>query len=442
MHSLLRQRHDVTNTARQSGPGALDCTLGRIVTAPIAGVAGAGSAVTYRPQRMKFGIFLAPFHRLGENPTLAMDRDLELIEHLDRLGFDEAWIGEHHSAGWELIADPALVIAAAAGRTRSIMLGTGVTSLPYHHPLMVADRMVQLDHLTRGRVMLGVGPGALTSDAYMMGIEPTTQRRRMEQSLEAIIALLAGDEPVNMETDWFTLKDARLQLSSYTHPHLPLAVAHSFSPAGPTAAGRFGMGLLSVSSFQPGGLISLQQAWGWATEAAERHGQEISRDDWRVVIPFHLADTKEQAFADVEAGALAYNVEYFAETLGRPSAPGEETVQAMAERGGAIIGTPQDAIDAVERILDLAGGFGGVLGLAHEWAPSREKMHYSYELWARYVAPHFQHQLDSIRDSQQWVAGHRDDIFGPRGATTQQAFDDAGVALPEGMAERMQRGRT
>ncbi len=398
--------------------------------------------MTYRPQRMKFGIFLAPFHRVGENPTLAMDRDLELIEHLDRLGFDEAWIGEHHSAGWELIADPALTIAAAAGRTRSIMLGTGVTSLPYHHPLMVADRMVQLDHLTRGRAMLGVGPGALTSDAYMMGIEPTTQRRRMEESLEAIVALLAGDEPVNMETDWFTLKDARLQLSSYTHPHLPLAVAHSFSPAGPTAAGRFGMGLLSVSSFQPGGLISLEQAWGWATEAAEQHDQEISRDDWRVVIPFHLADTKEQAFADVEAGALAYNVEYFAETLGRPSEPGQETVQAMVERGGAIIGTPQDAIDAVERILDLAGGYGGVLGLAHEWAPSREKTFYSYELWARYVAPHFQHQLDSIKGSQQWVASHSDDIFGPRGAATQQAFDDAGVPLPEGMAERMQRGRT
>src|SRR5690606_31997241 len=121
--------------------------------------------------------------------------DIELLEHLDRLGFDEAWIGEHHSAGWETIADPRLIIAAAAGRTRSIRLGTGVTSLPYHHPLIVADRMVQLDHMTRGRAMLGVGPGALTSDAYMMGIEPSDQRRRMGEALDAIMALFRSDEP-------------------------------------------------------------------------------------------------------------------------------------------------------------------------------------------------------------------------------------------------------
>ena len=68
---------------------------------------------------MKFGIFLAPFHRVGENPTLAIDRDMELIEWLDHLGYDEVWIGEHHSAGWELIASPEVFIAAAAERTKS-----------------------------------------------------------------------------------------------------------------------------------------------------------------------------------------------------------------------------------------------------------------------------------------------------------------------------------
>ena len=113
------------------------------------------------PERMKFGVFMAPFHRVGENPTLALDRDLELIEWLDFLGFDEAYIGEHHSAGWETISSPEIFIAAAAGRTRHIRLGTGVVSLPYHHPYMVASRMVLLDHLTKGRVILGVGPGGL-----------------------------------------------------------------------------------------------------------------------------------------------------------------------------------------------------------------------------------------------------------------------------------------
>ena len=126
--------------------------------------------------RLRFGFFLAPFHPVGQNPTLALERDLQLIEHLDALGFDEAWFGEHHSAGYEIIASPEVFIAAAARRTKQIRLGTGVSSLPYHHPFMLADRMVLLDHLTRGHVMLGVGPGALPSDAFMMGIDPAKQR--------------------------------------------------------------------------------------------------------------------------------------------------------------------------------------------------------------------------------------------------------------------------
>ena len=99
---------------------------------------------------MRFGIFLAPFHPVGQNPTLALERDLDLICHLDRLGFDEAWIGEHHSAGYEIIASPEVFIAVAAERTKRIRLGTGVSSLPYHHPLMLADRMVPVSytHLT------------------------------------------------------------------------------------------------------------------------------------------------------------------------------------------------------------------------------------------------------------------------------------------------------
>src|SRR6266576_2965619 len=138
---------------------------------------------------MKFGIFLAPFHRIGENPTLALGRDMELIEWLDYLGYDEVWVGEHHSAGWELISSPELFIAIAAERTRSIRFGTGVISLPYHNPLMVANRIIQLDHHTRGRVMFGAGPDLLASDALMLGIDPTTQRDRMAEGIDVILRL-------------------------------------------------------------------------------------------------------------------------------------------------------------------------------------------------------------------------------------------------------------
>ena len=143
---------------------------------------------------MRFGLFLPPFHALEENPTLAFERDLQLLEALDRMGYDEAWIGEHHSAGWEVIASPEIFIGAASERTKRIMLGSGVTSLPYHHPFLVAQRFVQLDHMSRGRIMLGCGPGALVSDAAMMGIDPMDQRRRMEESLAATAKDEAGDD--------------------------------------------------------------------------------------------------------------------------------------------------------------------------------------------------------------------------------------------------------
>ena len=190
------------------------------------------------PERMTFGIFLGPFHRVGENPTLAFRRDMELIEWLDELGYDEAWIGEHHSAGWEIISSPELFIAAAAERTRHIKLGTGVVSLPYHHPFMVANRMVQLDHMTRGRVMFGVGPGALPTDAYMMGIAPSTQRRKMDESLGIILRLFTEDEPITYKGEWFELNEALLQIKPYQRPYMPLAVASIQSPSGVVLAGN------------------------------------------------------------------------------------------------------------------------------------------------------------------------------------------------------------
>lgn len=394
----------------------------------------------YRPSRMRFGIFMAPFHRVGENPTLALDRDLELIEYLDSLGYDEAWIGEHHSAGWEIIASPELMIAAAAQRTRTIKLGTGVSSLPYHHPLILADRMVQLDHMTRGRAMFGVGPGALTSDAYQMGIESITQRPRMDEALGVILRLLNG-ETVDHESDWFTLRNARLQLGNYTTPHLPVAVASTFSPAGPTAAGKHGIGMLSVTASQPGGMTSAAGSWAMVEENAAKYGKTVSRDDWRVVLSMHLADSKEEAMNDIREGCTRFYKTYFGETLGSPAGGPDFSFENMVNAGGIICGTPDDAIEAVERIIDLSGGVGAILFQAGEWT-TWAKTKYSYELWARYVAPRFQGQYKPIVDNREWVSENRGTIFAPNQAAIGKAFADAGVAIPAPMLERMNRGRS
>jgi len=256
---------------------------------------------------MRFGIFLAPFHPVGQNPTLALERDLELIQHLDSLGFDEAWIGEHHSGGYEIIASPEVFIAIAAERTRHIRLGTGVSSVPYHHPLILLDRMVLLDHLTRGRVMLGVGPGALPSDAHMQGIDTGEQRRMMAEAVEAMMALLAGDEPVNRETDWFKLRDARLQLRPYTHPCFEIGIAATVSPAGPRLAGRFGLSLLSIGATSTAGFDILGSAWGIMEQRAAEFGASVDRRGWRMVGPMHIAETEEQAREDVKFGLLDFH---------------------------------------------------------------------------------------------------------------------------------------
>jgi limonene 1,2-monooxygenase len=366
----------------------------------------------------RFGIFLAPFHPTGQNPTLALERDLELMVHLDRLGYDEAWIGEHHSAGYEIIASPEVFIATAAERTKHLRLGTGVSSLPYHHPLMLADRMVLLDHLTRGRIMLGVGPGALPSDAFMMGISPARQRDMMEQALEAILLLLRSEEPVTFETDWFTLRDARLQLRPYQRPHFEVGVAAQISPSGPRAAGRFGCSLLSLGATSQNGFDALGYHWGVMEERAAQFGTTVERDRWRLVGPMHIAETKEQAVRDCAFGLEDW-VDYFTRVAALPLAPDtanhNDLVDALNASGLAVIGTPDDAIAQIQRLADQSGGFGTYLIMAHEWADRAETLR-SYELIARYVMPVFQTSADTLVASRDWAADNRPTFIGEAGA--------------------------
>jgi limonene 1,2-monooxygenase len=355
---------------------------------------------------MRFGNFMAPFHPVGHNPTLAIERDLDLIVLMDRLGFDEAWIGEHHSAGFEIIASPEVVIGVAAERTNHIKLGTGVSSLPYHNPLMLADRMVLLDHITRGRAMLGCGPGQLTSDAHMLGIPADEQRPRMEQCLDAIMRLLRG-ETVTMHTDGFTLVDARLQLKPYSDPCFDVAVAASFSPTGPRGAGRHGVGMLSIAATARQGMDLLAQHWATWEEVALEHGHVADRSKWRLVGPMHLAETREQAERDVEYGIAEFS-RYFAHLLPAGPVQGDTPAEIIAnnhQSGFAVIGTPEDAVAKIEELVEASnGGFGAFLLFDHDWAPPAAKLH-SYELFAEYVMPHFTGQLAGPAASQDWVIG-------------------------------------
>jgi limonene 1,2-monooxygenase len=373
---------------------------------------------------LRFGAFFAPYHDPLENPALALERDLELIQHLDRLGYAEAWVGEHHSTGWETIASPELFLAVAAERTRTIRLGTGAVSLPYHHPLTVADRIVLLDHLTRGRINFGVGPGGHLTDALMLGLDPGRLREMQAESLGVIVRLFTEPEPFTHTSDWFELHDAVLQLRPYQHPHPPIATTSMESPAGMQLAGRFGAGVLSLAvSRGPRGPIDLRTHWRIAEEAAAEAGTTVDRADWRLVVPIHVAETKGQAVEDVRAGAGRFLLDYVVGTTGRPSpvdGPHEKVVDQMMDIGAWIIGTPDEAIVAVERLLEQSGGFGALLIWGQEWG-GPEATRRSYELFARHVAPRFTGALAGLDASNRVARSKTDTLHQERTAGVERA---------------------
>ena len=303
--------------------------------------------------RLRFGAFLAPHHPVGEHPMLQFRRDLDLVELLDKLGYDEFWCGEHHSSGWEMIASPEMFLAAAGERTRRIKLATGVVSLPYHHPFNVAQRMVQLDHMTGGRAIFGSGPGALASDAHTLGVDPMVLRDRQDEAI-GIIRRLFNGERVTARSEWFTLQDAALQLLPLQE-EMPFAVASQISPSGMTLAGKHGIGIISIGSLSEEGLNALPTQWSFAEAAAAKHGKTVDRKNWRVLLSWHIAETREKARAEARDGLMRHHNEYITGTLQRPGSrpfkTPDEAVDKTAFSSGAVstIGTPDD-LDRTDQV--------------------------------------------------------------------------------------------
>ncbi len=316
--------------------------------------------------RLNFGAFLAPHHPVGEHPMLQFRRDLDLVEQLDRLGYDEFWCGEHHSSGWEMIGSPEMFLAAAGERSKRIKLATGVISLPYHHPFNVAQRMVQLDWMTGGRAIFGSGPGALASDAHTLGIDPMVQRDRQDEAI-GIIRRLFNGERVTAKSDWFTLQDAALQLLPLQE-EMPFAVASQISPSGMTLAGKHGIGIISIGSMSSEGLNALPTQWGFAEAAAAKHGKTVDRKNWRVLLSWHIAETREKARAEAREGLLRHHNQYVVGTLQRPDAkpfkdPDEAVDKtAFSDGASATIGTPDDLVARIKSVLEISGGFGTLVG--------------------------------------------------------------------------------
>ncbi|MDT4935753.1 MAG: limonene 1,2-monooxygenase [Pseudonocardiales bacterium] len=364
-------------------------------------------------RRLRFGAFVPPHHvPVIQNPTYSLERDVQICELMDQIGFEEAWFGEHHSCGVEPIGDPLMFIAHVANRTKYMKLGTGVLSLPYHNPLWVADRVVFLDHLTRGRAMLGLGPGALSTDASMVGIDAKDQRDALEQDTEVLMHLLTNDEPITIETPRYSLHEARLQLDSFSNPHLEVATAAIVSPSGPRLAGKHDLGMISIGATSAGGFDAVAHHWGTLTERAAEFGHTPDRSRWRLVAPFHIAETKDQAIKDVSYGIDAW-CDYLQHTASTPQMKVEgettkERIDWVIESGTGVIGTYKDAIAQIERLWDQSnGGFGAMLLFDHNWAPWQAKKEH-YHLFANFVMPHFQGTTKRLQANEAWTRSVRD----------------------------------
>jgi limonene 1,2-monooxygenase len=374
---------------------------------------------------MRHGIFMPPFHRLEQSATLGFQRNFEVLQAMDDLGFDEAWIGEHHSGGWETISSPEIFIASAAERTRRLKFGTGVISLPYHNPFNVANRIVQLDHQTRGRVMFGFGPGLLASDAHMLGVEPEQTRTRMGESLDVIVRLLAG-EVVTEKTEWYDLRDARLHLLPFTKPSPELAVASVVTPSGGALAGKYGTAMLCLAAGELDGFNVLDTNWAIAEKSAAEHGQTVERSRIRIVIGLHLADTVEKAKANLHFATREF-IDYVNNNFPRHKIPeGQDYVDWVIEHKVGIVGTPDMAIERIEEIQEKLGSFGTVLINGFPWADHHETIR-SLELYADYVIPYFEREKVARQGSYDWITERQTGFAQQRVRAVEKAFTDAGL---------------
>lgn len=349
---------------------------------------------------MRFGIFLQPVHHPTENPTLALERDLELIAHLDRLGYDEAWVGEHHSTGWENIAAPDVFIAAAAERTKTIRLGTGVVQLGLHHPLIALDRAIFLDHLTRGRSMFGVGVGGgLPSDLKVFGLSPEDAGRRLADSLDVMERLLFEEEPVSEKTDWFELHEAVLQISPYTKPHMPMAVA-STNPRNIETMGRLGGTVLAGPV--PG---KVDEIYSHLQRGAEQAGRSASRDQIVLSYAMHVAEDRDEAIESFKRGAITEHYELNVAVNGRPRPPGDPEQWYSGYVKQNMIGSVEDVTDKIDGLIEETGGFGGILFTSRDWPGTGPALR-SWEIFARQVAPVFGGHTESQHRAARAAAAH------------------------------------
>ncbi|GBD38440.1 3,6-diketocamphane 1,6 monooxygenase [bacterium HR37] len=341
---------------------------------------------------MQIGFFTMPLHPPGSDFTRTLDEDLEQIVFLDKLGFKEAWIGEHFTAGWENIPAPDLLIAKAIPLTQNIVLGIGVSCMPNHNPFVLAHRIAMLDHLAHGRFYWGVGAGSFVGDFQVFGINPKSgeQRTLTYEAVETVLKLWTDPKPGIYENKYwrFCVPEPQLDLGlgvhvkPYQKPHPPIAVA-GISEGSQTLeiAGERDWIPMSIN------LVNqriLKTHWEAVERGARRRGVVPDRSKWRVARDVYVAETTDQARHEVLGGTLARDFEsYFFKYVSKirgtmdifksdPSVPDSSVTVEYLLDNLWIVGSPDDVAEKIRALYDYLGGFGVLLVMGHEWQPKEQ----------------------------------------------------------------------
>ena len=354
---------------------------------------------------MELGYFTMPLHPPGSNITKTLADDLEQIVTLDRLGYTEAWIGEHFTAKWENIPAPDLFIAQALAMTENIVLGTGVSCMPNHNPFMIAHRIAQLDHMARGRFRWGVGSGGFPGDFEVFGFDPDTGEHRTmtRDALDLVLQLWDDPKPGLYENKYwrFTVPEPvddyglGFHLKPYQKPHPPIGVAGVSSRSETLKlAGERGYIPMSIN-LVPSATIAGH--WDAVEEGARRTGRSADRSVWRVAREVFVADTTEEARREALEGVLARDFQdYFLRILPahklldqmktNTDMPDSDVTTEYLLDNIWIVGSPGDVAAKLRRLYQEAGGFGVLLAMGHEWQP-RDMWLRSMTLLAEEVIP-------------------------------------------------------
>jgi alkanesulfonate monooxygenase SsuD/methylene tetrahydromethanopterin reductase-like flavin-dependent oxidoreductase (luciferase family) len=354
---------------------------------------------------MELGYFTMPLHPPGSNFTETIEHDLEQMVTLDRLGYKEAWIGEHFTAEWENIPAPDLFIAQALAMTKNIVLGTGVTCMPNHNPFILAHRIAQLDHMAKGRFNWGVGSGGFPGDLDVFGFgdDSGDNRRMTRDALELVLQLWDDPKPGRYKSDFWDFNvpeveeniGLHLHMKPYQKPHPPIGVA-GVTPRSETLkmAGERGYIPMSINLVPTSMLAS---HWEAVEEGAQRKGRSADRSMWRIAREVYVAETTEQARKEAMEGTLARDFEdYFLRLLARdgrldlmkndPDMPDSDVTLDYLLDNIWIVGSPDHVAERLNELNDTVGGFGVLLTMGHEWEP-RDQWERSITLLKEEVLP-------------------------------------------------------